>query len=220
MRRSLPLLLVLATAVAHAQSAASPPPPPAIAGASVQLTGTIQRFLINPNGDIDGILLRDGTQVPTPPPLSMQIAAALHDGDTVRISGVRVGSLPLIAQAQVSTNAGRVIVGSDPPPPPVPAAVPALTPMLDIGVIERVLYAPRGGIAGVLLDDGTILRMPRPAVDQVSNLLQPGSTISAHGFGVQSAYGRAIEVTALGRDPASELTLTLPPPRPKRAPGA
>ncbi|HUB88093.1 MAG TPA: hypothetical protein VMA74_00040 [Dyella sp.] len=64
---------------------------------------------------------------------------------------------------------------------PAPTAT-ALTPMLDMGVIERVLYASRGGIAGVLLDDGTILRMPRPAVDQVGNLLQPGSTISAHGF--------------------------------------
>jgi hypothetical protein len=217
MRRTLPSLLALAfaTSALRAQSA-PPPPPPELSGTSMQISGTIERFLINPNGDIDGILLTDGTQVPTPPPLSAQVGASLHAAQRVRISGIRVGTLPLIAQAQVfDANGHSIVNGAVPPPPPPPSSAPTLAPMIDSGVIERLIYAPRGGVAGVLLDDGTILRMPRPAVDQVSNLLQPGSTLSARGFGVQSPYGRAIEVTALGRSPTSEQTLITPRPRPR-----
>jgi len=221
MRRSLSSVLAMTLSLGslHAQTAPSapvpPPPPPAVGAvaAPVQLSGMISRLLINPNGDVDGLLLQDGTQVPVPPPLSSTLLAALHVGDTVRVTGVRMGNLPLIAQAQVTGPSGAVIVGVNPPPPVPPGAAPALVPLIANGTVERPLYGPAGDVTGVLMRDGTVLRLPRPAADRMQAWLQPGAALSARGFGVESRLGRSIQVTSIGRDARSEIDVSsLPPP--------
>lgn len=238
MRPSLLLLLAVTLPVGavQAQNAPVPPPPPAapapglppppataMTTAPVQLSGTIGRLLINPNGDIDSLLLRDGTQVPVPPPLSPTLARALHPGDTVRVAGQRLGNLPIIAQARVSTAAGQTLVDANPPPPAPPAAPPALQPLSAAGTVERPLYGPMGEVTGALLRDGTVLHLPRPAADQLQGLLQPGAALAAKGFGVQSPLGRAIQVTALGQRSGAEVpvpTPPAPPPPPVTPPAA
>ncbi|KTT06835.1 hypothetical protein NS2R_22690, partial [Pseudomonas oryzihabitans] len=42
--------------------------------------GQLKQFLINPRGDIDGLILADGTEVNTPPHLSEQLAATFKPG--------------------------------------------------------------------------------------------------------------------------------------------
>lgn len=227
MRCSVPLLFAMALAPLHAQSvttpptvAPAPPPPPgmAIATSPVQLVGTISRFLINPNGDVDGLLLQDGTQVPVPPPFSSSIVSTLHVGDRVRVVGNRVGDLPLISQAQVAGPAGAVIVNTIPPAPTPPAAPPALVPLIATGTVDRPIYGPAGDVRGALLRDGTVLHIPRPAADQVQAWLQPGAALSARGFGIESRFGRAIQVTAVGHDVRSEIEVPAPPPPPGGVP--
>lgn len=197
-----------------AAPAALPPPGAVMTAAPVQLSGTVGRLLINPNGEIDSLLLRDGVQVPVPPPLSATLARALHPGDPVRVAGQRLGNLPVIAQAQVTTAAGDTLVSANPPPPAPPAAPPALLPLSATGTVERPLYGPMGDVTGVLLRDGTVLHLPRPAADQLQGLLQPGATVAAKGFGVQSPLGRAIQVTALGQRSGAEVPVPTPPAPP------
>src|SRR5712672_2979086 len=57
--------------------------------------GRVQQFTLTPRGDIDGLILTDGTEVKTPPHLSTQIAYAIKPGDTVTIHGLHAAALPL-----------------------------------------------------------------------------------------------------------------------------
>src|ERR1700752_4851704 len=50
--------------------------------------GQVQQFTLTPRGDIDGLILSDGTEVKTPPHLSTQIAYSVKPGDTVTIHGL------------------------------------------------------------------------------------------------------------------------------------
>src|SRR5579863_293888 len=45
--------------------------------------GQVQQFTLTPRGDIDGLILSDGTEVKTPPHLSTEIAYSIRPGDTV-----------------------------------------------------------------------------------------------------------------------------------------
>ena len=42
--------------------------------------GVVDRFLINPRGDADGLLLKDGKEVHFPPHMSAAILAAVKTG--------------------------------------------------------------------------------------------------------------------------------------------
>ena len=50
-------------------------------------TGVVERFVINPEGKIDGLLLTDQTLVHTPPRLSDQLKSAVRPGDSIRARG-------------------------------------------------------------------------------------------------------------------------------------
>ena len=44
-----------------------------------EISGTFERFLLNPHGDADGMILADGTEVHFPPHMSPELRAA-HSG--------------------------------------------------------------------------------------------------------------------------------------------
>src|SRR5712675_1845288 len=58
--------------------------------------GQVLQFTLTPRGDIDGLILKDGTEVKTPPHLSTQIAYAIKPGDIVTIHGLHAAALPLV----------------------------------------------------------------------------------------------------------------------------
>jgi hypothetical protein len=216
-----------------AGSVPAPPPPPApVAAAPVRVDGTVERFMLNPNGDVDGLWLMDGTQVRFPPHLSADLQAAVRRGDAVSVQGYRLGSLPVLQAGTITARrSGKQVVDRPPnpmAPPPAPPAPPALTPLQADGRIERLIYGPRGETAGVLLSDGTIVRMPPHAALQYGELLRPGARLSVNGFGVLTQVGRSVEATQLGRDRNSLQAVfgppappaAPPPPAPPGAPGA
>ena len=55
--------------------------------------GQVQQFTLTPRGDIDGLILTDGTEVKTPPHLSTEIAYSVKPGDAVTIHGLRAAAL-------------------------------------------------------------------------------------------------------------------------------
>src|SRR6218665_2248341 len=87
--------IVLATLLLGASAFAQPlqPPLPTLpsqpqAEAPV-VTGRLQRWLPNANGEVDGFLLADGTQVAIAPHLSAELLQAVKPGDSVEVSGWR-----------------------------------------------------------------------------------------------------------------------------------
>ncbi len=65
------------------------------------------QFTLTPRGDIDGLILTDGTEVKTPPHLSTQIAYSVKPGDTVTIHGLQAAAPPLIQAVSILDEANR-----------------------------------------------------------------------------------------------------------------
>ncbi|RBG91306.1 hypothetical protein BRM26_03925, partial [Xanthomonas oryzae pv. oryzae] len=163
--------------------------------------------MLNPNGDVDGLWLRDGTQVGFPPHLSSDVKAAVRAGDNVVVQGFRLGNLPVLQLISIrSGRSGREVVDRPPtfgPPPPPPPTPGQLTPLQADGKIQRLVYGPAGEVNGALVSDGTVVRMPPHLALQFADLLRVGAPLSASGFGVATPDGRAMEATQLGRDRSS-----------------
>ena len=172
------------------------------AGPETTLTGRVARWLVNPNGDVDGLLLDDGTQVSFAPHLSASLLDAVKAKDAVEITGRRGENAKVVRASTIkSTRSGRSVATAarDPeaaPPPPRP--VGALAAMNASGRIDTLLYTGRGDVNGALLQDGTVVRFPPHAMAQMSDALKPGAVLYARGYGTRSAQGSALEATAIG----------------------
>lgn len=176
-----------------------PPPAPGLAGQAVA-QGPVQRMLINPYGEIDGLRLADGTVVNFAPHLSDALTAAVKPGDTVRIIGRPEARGIVRADAIVNTASGQTVY--DQPPPlgegrPLPPHLRAqkLQPQQVEGRVDTVLSGPRGEVNGVILDDGSIVRFPPESLRQS---VQPGAPFAASGLGTRNAIGTSLEAVNLG----------------------
>jgi len=215
--------LVIFSICASAQTAplaaVNQPPPPTVGQAPLydpqQLPahrGQIQQFTLTPRGDIDGFILNDGTEVKTPPHLSTEIAYAIRAGDTVTVHGLHAAALPLVQAVSISDDAtGRTVLDSGPPSPG----------LIEVqGRVRMTLHGPQGDVNGVLLDDGTVLRLPPPEAARFATLLQPGQVLVAEGTVVANAIGKVSEVWQLGasRDQLSPVEAPAGPGRGLRPP--
>jgi hypothetical protein len=62
------------------QPPSAPPPPPWLRGASIRemtVSGTLDHYILNDHGDIDGLILRSGYEVKFPPHIGMPVALAI-----------------------------------------------------------------------------------------------------------------------------------------------
>lgn len=250
--------LMIASASVDAQTATPAVDPPAATAATpvtfdpAQLPafkGQVQLFTMTPRGDIDGIILADGTEVKTPPHLSTEIAFTAKPGDAITIHGLKAASLPLVRAVSVTSDVtGKTVVDegpggrrgpegrNDPPPPPPPggplAGGPGAPPppppaegrrmaaeVTDTqGKVRMPLHGPRGEVNGILLEDGTILRLPPHEAARFSSLMQAGQTIVVSGAVRSNAIGRMVEVVAIGPS-ADRLTPLMRGKGPKGEPG-
>ena len=192
-------LLAGSTAFTPAFAHLPPPPPLAAPEAETVATGRVQQWLLNPNGEADGLLLADGTQVAFPPHLSAAVMQALRPGDTVQVRGWRAPQVPVVRMQSLSAN-GRSVIDE----PPVPGMLPprrdpaALSAMTADGRIERLLYNDLGDVHGALLADRTIVRFPPHIGAAYGAQLQPGAQLYARGWGTRGAQGTALEATGMG----------------------
>lgn len=201
------LIFLLATGSAAFAQQPPPAPPrdgPATASAPVStvVAGQVQRLMVNPSGDVDGLLLADGTQVAFAPQPADKLA--LKVGDSVEVSGWRTSVAQVVRAAGITAGRGGAqliaspVPGRDAPPPADPAAAAPLVAINTSGTVARLLYTDRGDANGVLLSNGTVVRFPPHVALAFKDSLQPGRTLYARGWGSRTAAGTAIEANALG----------------------
>lgn len=219
---------LLLTALARGAGAQPPPPagpfPPPLPpyATEVPLTGQVAYMSLTPRGDVDGVILTDGTIVHTPPHLGPNLIAAVRIGDTVDIRGWRDPGSPVIHAYTIANRmTGQTVIDAGPPPPrmrPCPPFAGYPQPITVQGRVKLSLYGPRGDLNGALLEDGTQIHLPPPLAAQYAPLLTPGAVISATGDGLVTPYGRVLEamsVTNTGLAPAPGMA---PPPPPSATP--
>jgi hypothetical protein len=200
-------MLALLLALAQPTLAQIAPPPPALSGtvsreATAQSQGSVERYLINPHGDVDGLLLSNGMQIHFPPHMGDELVAAVKPTDAVSVEGFRrLGSPVVKAFIITNTGSGQAVgehepsLFSRPVPPPLKDLM--LRELETQGIVRTLLYAPHGDVHGAVLDDGTQVRIPPHARYQLSGLLQVGKSIRVIGYGTETRFGRTIEATTM-----------------------
>ena len=64
--------------------------------------------------------------------------------------------------------------------------------------MAHVTTAPRGEPDGVILADGTVIKLTPPVAQQFPTLVQTGVKVAAQGYGTRNQYGTALQATAFG----------------------
>lgn len=174
--------------------------------------GTVTQFLLNPYGELDGFILGDNRQVHFPPHLSRQVAKHFSVGDKVRVRGVKPRGADIVAAVLLTSATGTEILDEGPHRHGEKHERPQVEkkPMQVMGEVRLSLYGPKGELRGALLADGTSVRMPPHAAEELSSYLEPGAHIQVWGHGVKTRYGRTIEVDDIAElvdaDDASAMT--------------
>jgi hypothetical protein len=160
------------------------------------IKGKVAQYLPTPRGEVDGLLLEDGTEVHVPPHLSTQLVFAVKPGDNVTVHGLKARAVPLVAAATITNDATNVTISWGGPPRREEQQVEAQ------GRVKAPLYDPRGEVDGVLLEDGTVVHLPPTEVRKLADTLAVGKAIVARGDGYSGALGRAIGARQIGPDAA------------------
>ena len=217
--RRTPLLLCIASVPALAQTAGSTFDP-----AQMPVTrGVVAQYDLTPRGDVDGLILIDGTEVHVAPYLGPQLRQGVKPGDSVTIHGLRARVLPLVQAMSVTddktgvTIADTSLIGGPPPRPPGP---PSGQRVEIHDTVKMQLHGPRGELNGVLLANGTIVHMPPPAATQLATLLVAGTAITVAGDEVSSDLGHSIAATAIGPAKGTLEPIMMAPPMPPPDAGA
>jgi hypothetical protein len=172
--------------------------------------GTVKQYTLTPRGDVDGLLLSDGTEIKLPPHLSTQVVFAVRPGDAVTVRGLKARALPLVDAASVTNVAsGATVVDNGPPKGPGRE----ITETTVSGRIAVVLHGKRGEVNGAALENGTMLRLPPPEAERMQSLLQPGQTVAARGVSLVTPLGTVVDVRAIGSSVEQLTELAVPPMR-------
>lgn len=168
--------------------------------------GVVKQFTLTARGDVDGLILQDGTEVSFPPHVGMQVAFAIKPGDSVSVRGLRARMTPLVDAAVIrNETTGATITDTGPGPRP-DAAVTTIS-----GTITQLLHGKRGEVNGALLDDGTIVRLPPHEVTRLGSVLVAGRPLTVSGTLNATPLGRVVEAWSIGANQSSVIELDRPP---------
>ncbi|WP_321874282.1 hypothetical protein [Burkholderia ubonensis] len=160
--------------------------------------GRVTRFLLDPHGEIDGLILNGDLQVHVPPHLSCELVRHVAAGDHIRVRGVKARGVGTIAAVQLTGRDGVDIVDAEPahdaPKPPRPGR--KLMEMS--GEVAFALHGPKGELIGAMLTSGVALRLPPHAAAELHDYLRTGVHVLAWGHGVVTPYGATLEVSEIG----------------------
>ncbi len=126
---------------------------------------------MNPRGEVDGLLLADGTQLRFPPHMGADLTRAIKPKASVTAQGEREAGRAFRAFTITDTASGTKLMEarpSGPPPAPPEERDRPLKPLQAEGKIKALLTAPRGETDGAVLDNGTIVRFRPDVAERLS----------------------------------------------------
>jgi hypothetical protein len=80
-----------------------------------ETAGVVDCFIMNADGETDGFVLIDGTEIHVPPHLGDAVRNALPPGSSVRVRGVRLRHADMVAAVSVQSEDGAAIVDNGRP---------------------------------------------------------------------------------------------------------
>lgn len=190
--------MVTWTGIAHSQLPS---------GVTPSVSGAVQQYLLNPLGEVDGLLLSDGTVVKFPPHLGTMLVATVHPGDPVTVTGFLGPATPqgrAIKALTITNTLSRQTVVDQPPTEPRPpkhvrdAALQSLTVS---GAVARLLVNPKGDVDGLVLRGGELVKLkPHQGAALAARLQGAASPVTITGWGTRSTFGTVVEAHSLTVD--------------------
>jgi hypothetical protein len=164
----------------------------------------VERYLLNKEGLVDGLLLNDGKQVKLPPHLNDQIVAAIKPGDTVEVVG-KMGIKTVYGQAieaRIVTNIEtKAVVTKQRKQKGKKKAEQIDLKLVKIDdSVQHWLVDDEGKIRGIILKSAIQVHLAKHLTKQLDKLAKIDSQIKADGVGRQTANGEVIEVISLDID--------------------
>jgi hypothetical protein len=169
--------------------------------------GEVEKYLLNREGIVDGLVLNNGVQVKFPPQLSKNLMenAAVGDGVIVIGSAGTPNALGQEVQAESITNRNTE------------RTVSTMVNYSNIsveGTAQRWLIGKQGEIRGVLLSNGAQVEFSPRIGNQLGTMAKPGARIQAQGVGISNDYGQVLEASNLTVD-GQAIDVPAPTPGPK-----
>lgn len=180
---------------------------PTWAQTTPSVTGTVQQYLLNPHGEVDGLLLSDGTIVRFPPHLGIALATSVKAGDTITAVGFLGPNTSqgraMKALSITNTKTSQTLVDEPPTTPPMPPHLRGLTStaLTVSGTVARFLVNPHGDIDRLILSGGEeITFKPHQGTLIVLALARTRGPITIAGFGTKNAFGTVVEGDSITAD--------------------
>ena len=174
-------------------------------------SGRLERSLVNPAGEVDRLLFREGAQIVFPPSEAQDIAEAVRPGDSMTVWGIRARNAPVITMLAWAKAEGQ--------PPRFVTQPSWFAPtrrgsqrLQTGGVIDRTILTPQGEGMGVMLNSGDFIRLPPAAHLALADALKDGATVFADGLGHRQGERISIDAERVG--PEARALRALPDPAP------
>lgn len=157
--------------------------------------GAVRDVTTAPRGEVDGVVLDDGTVVHWPPHLEDRFRSLAARGERIRVMGRRErgpeGDVHLEVETLTNLRSKVSAENDGPPPPPRgprlrrrgPAPLPPAVGEAKTvtGTVRRYTTAPRGEVDGAILEDGTVIHWPPHLEDRFRDLAARGERIRVSG---------------------------------------
>lgn len=160
-------VVVLATGLADAQ------------GASRQ----VRLWLVNPQGEVDGVQLTDGGSVYFPPEVGRTLVLSVRIGDPVRVEVVGGRRYLVDERDDMRVDITWVSRGGG------PVVQPALQWLTARGHVSAFIRRAEGGIQGFVLNTGEQVRIPPVLGPRLLSVVRLGDLVTVRGLGRRGAYG-------------------------------
>jgi hypothetical protein len=119
-------------------------------------------------------------------------------------------AIAVVQAASVTNDAtGATVVDDGPGGPQGPRD--RGQPLSAQGHNKSQLHGPRGDLNGVLLEDGTIIRLPPDEAERLADQLSPGQPLYVEGEGIAGPLGKVIAAQRIGPN-QSQLAQVQEPP--------
>lgn len=182
------------------------------------IASKVERFLFNPKGDADGMLLANGTEAHFPPHMSKPVLERIQCGDKVTVYGVKPKAADMLALVAIETEDGERICDDGPPdkhhghPHPKHPKKKAASKEVEVeGNVDRLLHGPKGEVRGLLLSGGQIVRFPPHALERAQDWLAVGESVAVRGRAIEVGETQVLEAEAWG--PSGKRLKALEPKR-------
>lgn len=174
------------------------------------IEGRVERLLVNPFGEVDGLVMSDGRVVKFPPHQGKALAQVAAPGQNVRVTGEVKRGGEIKAERVVNSASGAQVLRQERPwwPPERPRWLRErqLTSLQTEGRVARVVNGKRGEVKRVILDNGTVVQLPKHSL--MPQPLQPGKPFAAAGRGTRGPQGTGLLASRVGPTLAALQPLT------------